>query len=429
MDANTYQEMEEFIMSIPKFSAKSTLEETSDFYNYLGKPGKNAKIFHVAGTNGKGSVCAYMNQIFIKEGITTGMFTSPHLVCMRERIRKNGNLITKEEFEILFKVLMDQISSFKKEKGKEEYFPSFFEFLFFLAMMYFEKEGTSIIILETGMGGRLDATNVVENPLICIITRIGMDHTEYLGTTIGMIAGEKAGIIKRGCKVIYSDNRQESTVVIEKKASETGVLCKSVTKCENHEISFGDKKIDFSFYSRYYGNVPFSLATVAFYQIENASLALTAIEESGIYVSRRSMEEGLRECRWEARMEEILPSVYLDGAHNEDGIEAFLQSVVADGCKGKRYLLFSVVADKEYKLMKERLTESHLFDEIYAVPIKNVRGLLKSDLEEIFLGEKVRILDSAKEGLKEVLEVKLEEDMVYITGSLYLAGEIKEVWE
>ena len=168
---------------------------------------------------------------------------------------------------------------------------------------------------------------------------------------------------------------------------------------------------------------------MAFYQIENASLALTAIEESGIYVSRRSMEEGLRECRWEARMEEILPSVYLDGAHNEDGIEAFLQSVVADGCKGKRYLLFSVVADKEYKLMKERLTESHLFDEIYAVPIKNVRGLLKSDLEEIFLGEKVRILDSAKEGLKEVLEVKLEEDMVYITGSLYLAGEIKEVWE
>ena len=282
---------------------------------------------------------------------------------------------------------------------------------------------------------------------------------EYLGNTFEKIAKEKAGIVKTGSCVVYSANRQETARVIERKAKDVGALCKCVEKLENQDYSFVYKKIDFSFYSRYYGYIPIKLNTCAIYQVENAKLALTAIEELGVEVSKEAIQRGMEICKWEGRMEEILPGVYLDGAHNEDGIEAFIESVKKDNCKTKRWLLFSVVADKEYSVMKEKLMKSGLFDDIYAAPLNNVRGIGKKDLERIFAENiveksdcgqnksgqsvweenlknskscgiteniKVRISDSACEGLQEILSLKKEEDLVYVTGSLYLVGEIKE---
>ena len=325
-----------------------------------------------------------------------------------------------------------------------------------MAMLYFEEQKTDIIILETGLGGRLDATNVIDAPRVAVITEIGMDHMEYLGDTFAKIAEEKAGIIKRGSAVVYSANRQESAVVIERKAKELGILCKSVEKLEKGDYRFVDKKIDFSFFSRYYGYIPIRLNTNAVYQIENAMLALTAIEEMGVKVSMESLQNGMEKCRWEGRMEEILPNVFLDGAHNEDGIDAFIATVKKDSCRGKRWLLFSAVADKEYILMKEKLTESELFACIYASPLKTARGIAKEELKKLFADDKaseekvllenckdleketakvelentktdleVRISDSAYEGLQEILLSKQMDDFVYVTGSLYLVGEIK----
>ena len=316
----------------------------------------------------------------------------------------------------------------KKEKRSTDYLPTFYEFLFFMAMLYFEKQKVDIIILETGMGGRLDATNVIDAPKVAVITEIGKDHMEILGDTYEVIAEEKAGIIKKGSTVVYSGNRQETIEVIERKAGELGVLCKCVEKLENQDYSFVDKKIDFSFYSRYYGYIPIKLNTCAFYQIENARLALTAIEELGVEVSKEAMLAGVEQSKWEGRMEEILPGIFLDGAHNEDGIDAFVTSVKKDGCMGQRWLLFSAVADKEYKIMKDKLVESDLFDHIYASPLKTARRIEREELEIIFADTdpKVRISDSAYEGFQEILSLKKEEDYVYVTGSLYLVGEIKE---
>jgi len=421
-----YAQIEKYILDIPKFTKKNTWEQTREFYEFLGKPGSGSKIIHVAGTNGKGSTCAYMNSVLCEAKYKVGMFTSPHLVTMCERIRINQKLISEQEFVTVFENLKQKIEEYQKETKKVEYHPTFFEFLFFIAMLYFEEKQPDVIILETGLGGRLDATNVIDAPLVAVITEIGMDHTEYLGDTLEKVAAEKAGIIKKGSRVVYSRNRQETSAVIERKVEETGVLCKSVEKFEKEDYRFVDKTIDFSFYSRYYGCIPICLNTNAVYQIENARLALTALEESGIEISLIAMQKGIAGCRWEGRMEEIQPGVYLDGAHNEDGIDAFLESVKEDGCFGERWLLFSAVADKEYKVMKEKLVSSGLFAKVYASTLKNARSIKKDDLENMFKDQKVKIVDDAYSGLKEMLFLRKEKDLVYVAGSLYLVGEIKE---
>lgn len=422
---DTYREAEDYILSIPKFTKKNKFEVTKRFYQFLGKPGNKAKILHVAGTNGKGSVCAYMNSVLNKEGIPTGMFTSPHLLTMRERMQFQNEMIREEEFLRVFHACMERVEEFQKEE--KEYHPTFFEILFFMSMLWFEEKNPEVLILETGLGGLLDTTNVTEDAKVCIITTIGYDHMEYLGTTLEEIAEQKAGIIKPKNKVVYSRNRQETDRIIEQKAAKMGAFCKPVSKPEDILLSFADKMIDFSFTSRYYGYIPIRINTAALYQAENAHLALTALEEAELRISRKSMVSGVSECFWPARMEEILPRVYLDGAHNEEGISAFLSTVSKDGCGTRRWLLFSAVADKEYLKMKEKVSASGLFDQIYTAPLKNTRGLKKEELEGIFLEEKVTISDTVKDGLLEILSLKGKEDFVYVAGSLYLAGEIKEV--
>lgn len=519
---SNYKQIEEYILNIPKFRTEGSIEDARKFYEFLCKPGKNSTIVHVAGTNGKGSTCAYINSVLTEAGIKTGMFTSPHLISVRERMRRNQNLISEQEFVVQFQKLMEQIivynqevlnisskavmeslgkeiekmlgefqgkeiektleksqgkeieKTFEESKSKEidqankeviisnmTYTPTFYEFLFFMAMLYFEEQKVDVIILETGLGGRLDATNVIDTPKVTVITEIGMDHMEYLGNTYELIAAEKAEIIKPGTSVVYSAKRQETSRVIERKAKDAGVLCKCVEKLEKQDYRFVDKKIDFSFFSRYYGYIPIKLNTCAVYQVENAMLALNALEELELGISKEVIQEGMEKCKWEGRMEEILPGVYLDGAHNEDGIEAFLAVVKEDKCKGKRWLLFSAVADKEYRNMKEKLMDSGLFFYIYAAPLKNARGISKEELEYIFYDNKdkernsyknkpndfnlrcidkneerkldkfnaskfsVKISNSACDGMQEILSLKKENDFVYVTGSLYLVGEIK----
>ena len=237
--------------------------------------------------------------------------------------------------------------------------------------------------------------------------------------------------------------------VVEEKAKEQGVLCKSVVNLKKHAIRFVDKKIDFSYQSRYYGYIPVTLSTCAFYQVENARLALSALEELNMEIPLEAIQKGMERCKWEGRMEEILPGVFLDGAHNQDGIDAFVETVKKDECQGKRWLLFSAVADKEYENMKKTLIGSGLFACVYAVPLKISRGITKEKLEELFSNNPlkkgikkenitehkieyvfpdyvVRIVDRAYEGLEEILALKKEEDFVYVTGSLYLVGEMKE---
>ena len=427
-EVKTYEGAVSYCLAVPRFTKKNDMESTRDFFKYLGNPGTKAQIIHIAGTNGKGSVSAFLQSICLNAGKKVGMFTSPHLCDIRERIRVDGLLCSEDAFLQGFLTVKEALFSYRKEcPDKKEYHPTFFEMLFFIGMLCFEKEKPDVIILETGLGGRLDATNVIAAPSLCIITKVGYDHMEYLGQTLAEIAGEKAGIIKRGVPVVYFQEREEVTAVIEKKAKTLSSPCIPVSKDVVDLRFFGDKYIDFSYNSRYYDYVGLRVNTKAVYQTENAALAICAAEILWQEKIVPFLQEGIASMHWEGRMEEVLPGVFFDGAHNEDGIEAFLNSVKHDGCKGMRYLLFSVVQDKEYRKMADMLVGSGLFEYIYTAPIASERSVSKEDLEELFgVNANVYFYDTPQNALLGMLRDRETEDCLYVAGSLYLIGQLKE---
>ncbi len=428
-EVSVYEEAERYINSIPRFTGKNSMEDTVRFLEHLGSPAQHCRIIHVAGTNGKGSVCAYLCSVFREAGISAGMFISPHLVSMRERLVADGVIATEEEFLQAFTAVQEKLSALPSELVQESYHPSFFEFLFFMAMVFFEKKGVEYVVLETGLGGRLDATNSVQRKDMCVITSIGYDHTEYLGETLWEIAGEKAGILRPGVPVVYSAGQKEAARRIEECAAGVGAETVPLPEHAIKEIKIQHKTIDFSLHLNYYDYIGFTVSMPAVYQAENAALAVTALVRLGDgRITVPVMQEGIRKTAWEGRMEEILPSVFLDGAHNIDGIRAFLETVRLHPCKGKRKLLYSVVRDKKYQAVTEAVALSGLFHEIGVVALKDERALPLTILEDSYrqyTGFICRAYDDLDSAFRELVQEKDDEDMVYIVGSLYLAGEIK----
>ncbi len=422
---DTYGAAENYINATPKFTKKNSREDTARFWEFLGYPARDCKILHIAGTNGKGSVCAYLCSVLRRAGISCGMFTSPHLVAMRERFVIDGEMISEEEFLYAFRTVMEGIKGF----SRKSYHPTFFEFLFFMAMIVFEKRRVEYVVLETGLGGRLDATNVVDQKKMCILTSIGYDHMEYLGETLPQIAGEKAGIMRNGVPVVYPDKQEKITEVIEKYAEKIGAKTVPLEKTAIKEIKIKNKTIDFSLHLLYYDYIGFTVSTSALYQVENASLAVRALEllrDDRITVP--VMQDGIREAFWEGRMEEVLPSVYLDGAHNADGIRAFLETVKQHSCSGRRKLLYSSMRDKQYREAAAMLSQAELFDEICLAPLQGERALTLSQLMDSFgqyTGFVKKAYDTPEKALRELLAHKNDGDKVYIVGSLYLVGEVK----
>lgn len=422
---DTYGAAENYINATPKFTKKNSREDTARFWKFLGYPARECKILHIAGTNGKGSVCAYLCSVLKKAGISCGMFTSPHLVTMRERFAVDGEMISEEVFLDAFRVVMEGVKSF----SPGNYHPTFFELLFFMAMIVFEKSRVEYVILETGLGGRLDATNVVDEKKVCILTSIGYDHMEYLGETLPLIAREKAGIMRCGVPVVYPDRQDEVSRVIEEYAERIGAETVPLEKTAIKEIKIKNKTIDFSLHLLYYDYIGFTVSTSALYQVENASLAVRALEllrDARITVP--IMQEGIREAFWEGRMEEVLPSVYLDGAHNVDGIRAFLETVRRHSCTGRRILLYSSVRDKQYREAAALLSKAALFDEVCLVPLQGERALPLPQLMDSFgqyTGFDKKAYTTLEEAFRELFSHKNDGDVVYIVGSLYLVGEVK----
>ena len=232
---------------------------------------------HVAGTNGKGSVCAYMRSVLEAAGKRVAVFTSPHLVDVRERFVIDGEMIGQETFLEAFLQVYDSLDRAALAAGNG-YHPTFFEYLFFMAMLVFSKEKPDYCILETGLGGRLDATNAVARKEIAVITHISLDHVEYLGHTLKAIAGEKAGIMQENVPVIYADSCPEVGDVIRERARFLSADLYPVSNIDYRFSKNNNKNIDFSYISRYYGSVSLSIPTIARYQMENCSLALRALE-------------------------------------------------------------------------------------------------------------------------------------------------------
>lgn len=421
-----YTEAVDYIETIPKFTVKHPPEHTRELLSRLGNPQEGIKIIHVAGTNGKGSVCAYLNAMLLAGGKKTGLFTSPHLVRINERFQINGEDVSDEQFLDAF---------LKVEKAAKEYeaegegHPSYFETLFLMGMLIFKEAGVEYLVMETGLGGRLDATNVVEKPLACIITSISRDHTEYLGDTLEAIAGEKAGIIKAGVPVIYDASQPGPASVIAAKAKEMG------SPAWPMEPSFYEMKtqsregITFTF--AYPGGEKAELAIpyVAKYQMMNASLAfyMMHILQDVHDIPKNVLAEGLSKIKWPCRMEMAAPGVIIDGAHNEDGIAQFVSTAGYFAKENEITILFTAVADKHYHEMIGEICEGIHPSHVVATQIDGIRVVPAEVLAEDF--RKAGCTDVCAEpeigAAYEKALGKKGSGMLFCVGSLYLAGELK----
>ena len=421
-----YTEAVDYIETIPKFTVKHPPEHTRELLSRLGNPQEGIKIIHVAGTNGKGSVCAYLNAMLLAGGKKTGLFTSPHLVRINERFQINGEDVSDEQFLDAF---------LKVEKAAKEYeaegegHPSYFETLFLMGMLIFKEAGVEYLVMETGLGGRLDATNVVEKPLACIITSISRDHTEYLGDTLEAIAGEKAGIIKAGVPVIYDASQPGPASVIAAKAKEMG------SPAWPMEPSFYEMKtqsregITFTF--AYPGGEKAELAIpyVAKYQMMNASLAFYMMHSlQDVHdIPKNVLAEGLSKIKWPCRMEMAAPGVIIDGAHNEDGIAQFVSTAGYFAKENEITILFTAVADKHYHEMIGEICEGLHPSHVVATQIDGSRVVPAEVLAEDF--RKAGCTDVCAEpeigAAYEKALGKKGSGMLFCVGSLYLAGELK----
>lgn len=431
MRFNSFSEAESFIFDIPRFSSKNEPELTAAFLKEIGDISKTIPTLHVAGTNGKGSVCAYLRAGLMKNGYSVGLFTSPHLVSVRERFALDLQMITEEEFLYCANAVFEKLEAFRSKSGREEYFPSFFEFLFFMSVIWFWKKKPDLIVFETGLGGRLDATNSISSPRVCVITEIGLDHMEYLGNTKDEIAFEKAGIIKPSAYTAFvSGDESWSDVILERaKAVSKGFMTVSAANIKNLETT--PQGIDFSFHYGYDNCALFSLNTRAVYQAENASLAFSALlllkEFDDITLDMDLSVSGFKDMVWEGRMERTAEGIYLDGAHNEDGIKAFLKSAgaILKGHKGS--LVFSMVSDKQVETVGAKIARSGLFDRIYIGSLDTPRFAGIQRLCRVFEpygGIQVSSFDSVPEAY-EAMERELGDRIGFAAGSLYLVGEVK----
>lgn len=429
---------EEYLEKIPMWTReKHSLTDIRAFLHEMGDPDRKLSIIHVAGTNGKGSVCAFLTSLYRNAGFRTGTFISPHLVTVRERFLLNNEMVSPGKLQAAFETVLETVN-IMKEKGYSH--PSYFEFLFYMAMALFADETPELVILETGLGGRLDATNVVENPLACVITSISLDHIMYLGDTIEAVAGEKAGIIKRQVPVIYDDTVPEASEVIRERAVQMASKAYPVGKGDFSILETKDQGLSiraegeaaqaFAAAGPLVLEIPFE----APYQAENAMLAVkTAVvlgqRERGFRLTEAQITEGIRTARWAGRMERAGENLYLDGAHNPGGIKAFIQAAASMAARQKKkaYLLFGAVSDKDYRAMARLLCEGISWAGIGVVHIDSSRSMDTEVLAEAFSQAykgPVRAFETAGEALRE-MKKQAGDELLFCAGSLYLIGDLK----
>ena len=425
----TYQEAEAYINDTPRFTTKNTLENTKAVLEKMGHPERRMKLIHVAGSNGKGSVCAYLSSILTTAGKQTGLFTSPHLVDINERFQINQENVSNELFLEAFEAVMDMVHTLLKEQPDTFAHPTFFELLFLMGIYIFDKANMEYVVLETGLGGRFDATNVIEHPLISVITSISLEHTEYLGDTCAKIAGEKAGIIKEGCPVVYDGTREDVSEVIEAYATQMHSRAYAIRPEMSKILMNTHKTIDFSMDTGYYEPMDVSIDSVAEYQIMNAMEAVTAAEVMDIGLTEEDIHRGMERMHWQGRMETVLPGVILDGAHNDSGVEEFVKTARKFQKDTKLTLLFSCVKEKDYDGMIRTICESLDFESVVVTQIDSYRQVPSEELAQIFRKyttrpvEEISFIDDA---FDEAMKRK-GDGVLFCVGSLYLVGSLKSL--
>ena len=427
MRAETYSDAVRYIEEIPKFTSKTSLAHTRRLLELLGHPEEGQQVLHVAGTNGKGSVCAALDAMLRAGGYRTGLFTSPHLIRINERFRISGITVSDERFLDAFRRVMEATDRILQEG---EPHPTYFEVLFLMGMLLFRDAGVDYTVLETGMGGRLDATNVIAQPLVSIITSISLDHTMYLGETIPEIAAEKAGIIKQWVPVVYDAGNTEAAAVIERRAMETAAPFWPVRHDRIRVLEVTQEGTRFCYSQADGRDVTLFIPQTAPYQTVNAALAWEAlfVLRGRIPILEGACAEGLKTIVWPCRMQMVEPGVIIDGAHNPDGIAACIEAVRAFHEKTAVTLLFSAVKDKQYAEMIHELAEGIRPEKVVVTRVRDARGVPEQELAALFRKEGCREVFSEEDPVRAYRKAReLRGDgMLFCIGSLYLAGELLE---
>lgn len=429
-EQQAYDETIHFIKNLTKFGINLGLERIRSLLLRLGNPQEKLKIIHIGGTNGKGSTAAILQSILRQAGYRVGMFISPHLHDYRERISINGELISREEVVKGFKKLQPILEAMAAE-GLEH--PTEFEVSTALALLYFSQKQPDFVLLEVGLGGEIDSTNVV-TPLISVLTSIGMDHMDYLGNTLGEIAAVKAGIIKEGVPVVTSAGKPEAIKVIEQHA----VRKKSKLIKVGQDVNW-EKASDYSF--QYKGlkqnYTGLELSLLGEHQFMNASTALAVcelLEDYSVPISENAIREGLKNVKWPGRLELISrdPKILLDGAHNVDGMKTLAKALsdYAGGLYQRERLVLCLGMLRDKEIEKAVRIIAPLAAEIIVTKPDSPRA---GDWEYVaqvakkYLGDgKVCTVEDPVLALREGLRRLNRQDMLCITGSLYMLAPVRK---
>lgn len=418
-----YKEALEFIQSTKTFGSKLGLERIEQLVDRLGNPEKKLQIIHVAGTNGKGSTIAFMSSVLCQAGYKVGIYTSPGLYNFNDRIRINQKEIDDESVGRIIGEIKEKIKEMLAE-GYEH--PTEFEIMTALALVYFAEQNCNLVILEVGLGGKLDSTNVIKAPMLSVITPIDYDHMDILGDTIEEIAKEKAGILKRGTRLVMSPQREEAEVVILKRAERLDIPVHKVDYSDIQPISWDTNTQCFSVDQEEY-----KTSILGFHQLQNALVAieaLYALETLGVRVPQDALKKGLVMARWPARFE-ILdkdPLVVIDGAHNLQGVKILKENLKSYFGEKEIIFIMGVMKDKNYKEMIEELKP--IMHKVYTVTPNNSRALSAVELQKALEEEGVN--SKACLGITSALEASLNEvgenQIICAFGSLYFMGELRE---
>lgn len=417
----TYEEALRRIHSLDTFGSRPGLDRIKRLLELMGNPQDSLKFVHVAGTNGKGSTCTFLSAVLTEAGYKTGLFISPYITDFRERIQINGKMISQE----ILADAVDKTYPLLMNLRDQDCIITEFEYVMALEFFIHKNAGCDVVVLETGLGGLLDCTNVILPPLCSVITAIGLDHTAILGNTIEEIAEQKCGIIKENSPVVTSPQDGRAMMIIEEKCVKTR---SKLTKSEDFKLKNIRETIDGTSFD--YKGQSYNIPLIGKHQIENARTALAAIEvlQNTMNIPDSCIVEGFAKAVNPARFEVLSkePLVILDGAHNPNGIEA-LKKAIDTHINGKKPIcIMGMLGDKDSE-SSIKLLEG-IFSSVYTVPVSNPRALNPQILAEKcqLHFEKVQAFDSPFAAFDKALNLAEQERRpIVICGSLYLAGEIR----
>lgn len=416
-----YQECLEYIHGVSWTFCKPGLERINELCERLGHPERGLRFVHVAGTNGKGSFSSMLASVLKAEEYKVGLYTSPYIRIFNERMQINGENISNEELI----QLTERVRPIAEEMTDK---PTEFELITAIAFEYFYKNKCDVVVLEAGMGGRLDSTNIIENSLLSVITGIALDHTAFLGDTVEKIAAEKAGIIKSGCPVLFGGTDLEARAVIEARAAEQGAdfYTTDYARISNLSMTLDGSSFDFGEHK------DIQISLLGTYQPRNAASVLTAVDilrSNGFNISEKAVAEGLKSAKWPARFEVLskTPLIIFDGAHNPQGIAAAVESIRLYFGEKKVYLLTGVLRDKDYTAIARDLAT--VASKAFTLTPDSPRALSAEEYAEVLnkAGIEAQPNESIRAALK-AARAEAQKDGVPLIclGSLYVYSSLIE---